>query len=85
MPEKVFLQAQKKGRISKGSIEMIDHVIKFSNGMLMVFDENGKQIPEYEGRYEEVRDKILADAPESARFFRAVWMVSGDAIPREEW
>jgi hypothetical protein len=75
-----------KGRlISNGSIEMIDHAIKFQNSMVMVFDEKGKQIPEYEGRYEEVRDKILADAHQSARFFRAVWMVSGDAIPREEW
>ena len=64
---------------------MISDVIKFQNGMVMVFDEQGEQIPEYQGRYEEVRDKIMADAPKSARFFRAVWMVSGDAIPREEW
>lgn len=56
---------------------MIDHVIKFDNGMVMVFDEYGDYLPEYQGRYEEVRDKILADAPQSARFFRA--------IPREEW
>ena len=64
---------------------MIDHVIKFSNAVVMVFDKNGHQMPEYQGRYEEVRDKILADAPESARFFRATWMVSGKEIPREEW
>lgn len=64
---------------------MIDHVIRFSNGMVMVFDEKGEQLPEYQGRYEEVKDKILADAPQSARFFRAVWMVSGGEIPREEW
>lgn len=64
---------------------MIDYVIKFSNGIVIVFDEKGKQLPEYQGRYEEVRDKILADAPESARFFHAVWMVSGDEIPREKW
>ena len=64
---------------------MIDYVVKFPNGIVIVFDEKGEQIPEYQGRYEEFRDKILADAPPSARFFRAVWMVSGDAIPREEW
>jgi len=64
---------------------MVDHVIKFSNGMVMVFDEKGEQLPEYQGRYEEVKDKILADAPPSARFFRDVWLMYGNAIPREEW
>lgn len=64
---------------------MIDHVIKFSNGMVIVFDEKGEQLPEYQGRYEEAKDKILADAPPSARFFNAEWMVSGGEIPREEW
>lgn len=64
---------------------MIDHVIKFQNGIVIVFDEKGEQVPEYQGLCEEVRDKIMADAPPSARFFRAVWMVYGDAIPREQW
>jgi len=69
----------------KEEANIIDHAVKFSNGMVMVFDENGEQMPEYQGRYEEVKDKILADAPQGARFFRAVWMVSGGEIPREEW
>ncbi len=64
---------------------MIDNAVKFSNGIVLCFDENGEQMPEYQGRYEEVKDKILADAPQSARFFRAVWMVSSGEIPREEW
>ena len=64
---------------------MIDHVIKFQNDMVMVFDENGEQMPAYQGRYEEVKDKILADAPRSAKFFHGVWNVSGNAVLREEW
>ena len=64
---------------------MIHDVIKLSNDIVMVFDEKGEQMPEYQGRYGEVRDKILADAPPSAKFFHGVWMVSGGEIPREEW
>ena len=64
---------------------MLDHVIKFSNGMVMAFDEKGKQLPEYQGKYEEVKDKVLAEATPRTRFFRAVWMVSSDEIPKEEW
>ena len=64
---------------------MIKDVIKFQNGMVMVFDEKGEQLPQYQGRYEEVKDKILADAPESAKFSHGVWGVSGEAVPREEW
>lgn len=64
---------------------MINDVIKFSNGIVMVFNKEGEQLLEYQGRYEEVRDKILADAPPSARFFHAGWKISGDTIPKEEW
>ena len=64
---------------------MINDVIKFSNGIVIVFDEKGEQLHEYQGRYEEVRDKIRADAPQSARFFHSVWKLFGNAIPKEEW
>ncbi|GAJ00912.1 unnamed protein product [marine sediment metagenome] len=69
----------------KGEADMIDQVIKFSNGMVMCFDEKGEQVAEYQGRYEKVKDKILAEASQSTRFFRAVWRESIDEIPREEW
>jgi len=64
---------------------MIHDVIKLSNGIVMVFDGKGEQLPEYRGCYEEVRDKILADAPPSANFFHFVWMVFSGEISREEW
>lgn len=64
---------------------MISQVIRFQNGMVMVFDEKGEQMPEYQGRYEDVKERILADASRGARFFHGVWNVSGNAVPREEW
>ena len=46
----------------------ITTVIKYSNGIVLVFDQNGEQMPDYQGRYSDVKDRILADAPESAEF-----------------
>jgi hypothetical protein len=36
--------------------------------MVMVFDEYGEQIPEYQGYYHDVKEKILADAPTGSVF-----------------
>ena len=36
-----------------------------NNGMVMAVDENGDQVPEYQGRLGEVRDKIRADWPDA--------------------
>lgn len=41
----------------------ITTVIEWQNGMVMVFDQHGQQMPEYQGRAAEVREKILAAAP----------------------
>lgn len=65
---------------------MIESVIKCPNDMVVVFDENDEQIPEYQGRYEEVKERILQDAPPQAVFGR--WPdYEGDikTVPREEW
>jgi hypothetical protein len=65
---------------------MISEVIRFQgNDIVLVFDEEGEQIPEFQGRYAEVRAKILAHAPKSARFFHGLWNVSGNAVPRKDW
>lgn len=76
---------------------MINRVIKFQNGIVMCFDENSNQMPEYQGRYEEVRAKILAHAPQSAKFFHGTWDRSTPEhlkkkfveplkpVPRKEW
>lgn len=47
---------------------MIKTVIRVRNNMVMVFDSKGEQIPEYQGCYEDVKEKILADAPEGTLF-----------------
>jgi hypothetical protein len=42
---------------------MIASVILWTNGMVTVFDERGQQVPEYAGRFEEVWQRIYAEAP----------------------
>ena len=65
---------------------MIKSVIRCPNDMVVVFDENDEQIPEYQGRYEEVKEHILQDAPPQAVFGH--WLdYEGDikTVSREEW
>jgi hypothetical protein len=38
----------------------IASVTLYANGMVMVFGIDGEQIPEYQGRYDEVKEKIRA-------------------------
>ena len=65
---------------------MIKTVIRYSNDMVMVFDNKGEQIPEYQGQYKEVKGKILTDAP-----LNAVFVYSPDreielqGMPRAQW
>jgi hypothetical protein len=47
---------------------LIKTVIRIKNDYVMVFDETGEQIPEYQGRYRDVKAKILADAPAGSVF-----------------
>jgi len=47
---------------------MIKMIIRIQNNMVMVFDEEGKQIPEYQGYYGDVKERILADAPADSVF-----------------
>jgi hypothetical protein len=47
---------------------LIKTVIRIKNDMVMVFDEHGEQIPEYQGHYNDVKEKILANAPAGSVF-----------------
>jgi hypothetical protein len=47
---------------------LIKTVIRIKNDMVMVFDEDGEQLPEYQGPYHDVKEKILADAPAGSVF-----------------
>jgi len=64
---------------------MIKTVVKFPPGVVIVLDHKGEQIPEYQGSYERVRALILKDAPDSARFYHAVFNLTETPTPREEW
>lgn len=54
---------------------MIAEVIRWRNGTVLVFDERGEPIPEYQGLYSDKREAILRDAPESAQFYEGDWSV----------
>jgi len=65
---------------------MIKSVIKCPNNMVIVFDKEGEQIPEYQGQYEEVKERILKDAPPQAVFGH--WLnceTDIRTVSREEW
>jgi len=65
---------------------MIKIVIRFKNNMVVVVDEEGEQIPKYQGQYEEVKQSILKDAPSDAIFTHG-FANYGELrkVPREEW
>ena len=65
---------------------MIKTVIRSQNNMVMVFDESGEQVPEYQGQYERVKESILKDGPIDAVFAHGFTDTGGlRKIPREEW
>jgi hypothetical protein len=66
---------------------MIEHVYRFANGLVMVFDEDGEQIPEYQGRWTEKREEILRDAQAWTEFYGADFRekVCWPLDPREEY
>ncbi|MGD0794235.1 MAG: hypothetical protein ABR958_01390 [Dehalococcoidales bacterium] len=65
---------------------MINKIIRLRNNVVMVFDEQGEQLPEYQGLYGDVREKILANAPAGAVFNH--WFghtTKPDIVPNERW
>lgn len=65
---------------------MIRAAIKFQNSMVVVLDKDGEQLSKYQGRYEDVKESILKDAPPGAVFGH--WFddeISIRKVLREEW
>jgi len=62
---------------------VIKSVIKSEKGMVIVFDEKGEQLPDYQGDYQEVKEKILGDAPPDALFAKVVYTLK--PVEREQW
>ena len=52
--------------------KIIAQVILWTNGMVATFDQFGEQMPEYQGHYGEVRDKIRA-AGYRGRWYLGEW------------
>jgi hypothetical protein len=65
---------------------MIKSVVRCSNDLVMVFDEKGEQVPEYQGYYRDVRENILRDTPPDAAFSHFFDTVPGlEDVSREDW
>ena len=65
---------------------MIKTVIRLGNDMVVVFDVEGEQIPGYQGLYEDVKARILRDAPSGAVFNH--WFghsLEPKAVPGKNW
>jgi hypothetical protein len=65
---------------------MIKTVIRLRNNMVMVFDAEGEQIPDYQGHYEDVRERILRDASSGTAFNH--WCghsLLPKAVPAKNW
>jgi len=52
---------------------MIATVIVWTNGNVMVLDEKGEQLPDYQGRWEEKQTRIERDKPADAVVQYGVW------------
>ena len=65
---------------------MIKIVIRCQNNMVMVFDRRGRQIPDYQGQYQKVKESILRDALPDAVFAHGFTPAGKPReISREEW
>lgn len=64
---------------------IITEAIRWSNDNVMVFDDSGNQITELQGRCEEVKDAVLAEADEQTKLSYGVWRGSITLVSREDW
>jgi hypothetical protein len=65
---------------------MVKTIIRTDDGMVMVFDERGEQVPEYQGNYDDVREKVLARASGESGFYH--WFGASERpqnVPAERW
>ena len=63
----------------------ISQVIKWANGMVMVFDKNGEQISEYQGKYVSVKSKILKNATNETKFYYGQWGFGKTEVRKNIW
>ncbi len=67
-------------------LTVIKTIIRMENNEVIVLDESGEQMPEYQGYYPAVKDKILADASEVSVFNHWFGLsVEPEVVPGEAW
>jgi hypothetical protein len=64
---------------------VLRRIYLWSNGMVMVFDEMGDQLPDYQGPLAAVAAAILRDANWQTEFFEGHWGRSMQPITRSEF
>ena len=65
---------------------MIRTVIRIGNNMVIVFDGEGEQIPEYQGWYEDVRGRIMSDATDGTVFNHWFGLsLKPEVVAEENW
>lgn len=65
---------------------MIKKVYLWDNNAVTVFDENGAQLPQYQGMLSMVRDLILCAAADDAEYYLSSWKeASNKKITKEEF
>lgn len=64
---------------------MIAKVILWKNGVVMVFDELGQQMPEYQGTVSDVATKIMLDSTPRTEFYRGAWNDGHSRITNTEF
>ncbi len=65
---------------------MMKTAIRLRNDMVMVFDAAGEQIPEYQGQYEDVKERILRDAPPGIVFKHWFgYFLEPGTVPSKSW
>ena len=70
----------------KAGRPVIGSVIKAPDGTVLVFDTRGEQLPEYQGRYPEVRARLLREAPPDTIFsYARDYQPELQAVPRNDW
>jgi hypothetical protein len=52
---------------------MIKDIIVFANGLLAVCDDRGEQMPEFQGRYSEVVERLRREDLSAATIEAVVW------------
>ena len=63
----------RKRRNKRQKDSMIALVYTFKDGTCTAFDQYGKEMREYAGKWSDKRDRIMADKPRSAKIYKGKW------------